>query len=140
MTIWQLNEDILRFLLTEWLEWKDLSALDVAYLNKKDRTTVWLSSLTHLTIPTRFDSLSLSHERTQSFYQWLTHRRVFCIEGFPVPLDLLNNLLVDKEEDDDLDFIKSSHYYSVLHSIKIVSGKNADSQVGSNLSVFLRQC
>eukprot|EP00981_Chlorochromonas_danica_P007055 scaffold1537_cov162-Ochromonas_danica.AAC.13 len=61
MSIWQqLNQDILHYLFTEWLEWKDLSAMDIAYLKKKDRKTFWLSSLTHLTIPTSQYRQSLS--------------------------------------------------------------------------------
>eukprot|EP00981_Chlorochromonas_danica_P011072 scaffold3715_cov249-Ochromonas_danica.AAC.1 len=70
--MWKLPRDILHSVYGEWLEWKDLTRLDVACVEKTDREA-WLSSLTDLRI-SRGD-VSLSDDEMRMFSMWLVNRK-----------------------------------------------------------------
>lgn len=82
--LWTLHQDILHCLYSEWLEWKDLSTMDIACLSPVDRDS-WLSSLSHLRIVCdvfeRLPPLSI-----KSLFQWIGHRQVHLIDSLEVRL------------------------------------------------------
>eukprot|EP00981_Chlorochromonas_danica_P002927 scaffold600_cov193-Ochromonas_danica.AAC.3 len=116
MSVWQLNRDILHSVYSEWLGWKDLSRLDIAFVEKNIRV-VWLTSLTDLRMHGRLARKKLLPDNKISmFYVWLRCRKVYCIEGFPVRLGVLEDLVRG------LDLIANC---PILRSIEIERWKNA---------------
>eukprot|EP00981_Chlorochromonas_danica_P002783 scaffold539_cov187-Ochromonas_danica.AAC.4 len=118
MTLWQLPRDVLHYVYIDWLEWEDLSGLDIACTGKTDRD-LWLSSLTDLWIPTG-------------------RRKIYLREGFDVILTALHNVV---------EGIDVKSYCPALRSVKIEIGKTAQfsnhrvfSQFETNLSTFFGHC
>eukprot|EP00981_Chlorochromonas_danica_P005048 scaffold1016_cov175-Ochromonas_danica.AAC.6 len=144
MSVWQLNRDILHCVYAEWLVWRDLSVLDVACVGKEDREA-WLSSLASLRKTNSFMERGFSDrkgmlysdkidqclfdEAIKRLYGWLASRRVFCVEGFPLRLPLLEEV--------------QRFHCPALQSIVIEQvwfSSSYSSQVERLLSVFLAQC
>eukprot|EP00981_Chlorochromonas_danica_P004063 scaffold769_cov178-Ochromonas_danica.AAC.6 len=134
--IWQLPGDILHSVYSEWLGWKDVSRLDVACVGKSDRE-VWLTSLTDLRIFNALDYCWVSDGKLSLFYNWLKSRRVFCVEDFPVSVNVLEDLMVGG--------LDMESYCPALRSIYIRRGSGIKSnpdvdEVKDNLSDFLSHC
>eukprot|EP00981_Chlorochromonas_danica_P008398 scaffold2180_cov194-Ochromonas_danica.AAC.5 len=134
--IWQLPGDILHSVYSEWLEWEDLSRLDVACVGKSDRE-VWLTSLTDLRIFHALGTFRVSDAELRLFYIWLKSRRVFCVEDFPVSVNVLEDLMVGG--------LDMESYYPALRSFHISRGSGIKSnpdvdEVKDNLSDFLSHC
>eukprot|EP00981_Chlorochromonas_danica_P004083 scaffold784_cov229-Ochromonas_danica.AAC.3 len=88
--VWCLPRDVLHSVYSEWLEWKDLSRLDIACVGKSGRE-VWLSSSTDLRVLKGFSSVS--DDKMAMFYKWLGSRKVFCVNEFVAKLDDLELLV-----------------------------------------------
>eukprot|EP00981_Chlorochromonas_danica_P006396 scaffold1377_cov198-Ochromonas_danica.AAC.9 len=134
MSIMWMPTDILRSVYGEWLGWEDLARLDVACVEKNHREA-WLSSLTDLRI-SRGD-VSLSDDEMRMFSMWLVNRKVLYVEGFPVSVSVLEDLVGG-----GLDIMES--YCPALRSIEIdtrlTSDLSKEEELKSNLSVFLSHC
>eukprot|EP00981_Chlorochromonas_danica_P005868 scaffold1206_cov184-Ochromonas_danica.AAC.5 len=93
------------------VEMEGLSILDIACVKKNEREE-WLTSLTDLRITQRLTTKKLfSDDTLRIFYTWLADRKVFCVEGFPVSVDVIADLvggLLDMES-----------YFPTLRSIDI---------------------
>eukprot|EP00981_Chlorochromonas_danica_P008472 scaffold2200_cov240-Ochromonas_danica.AAC.1 len=87
--MWKLSKDILHSVYGEWLGLKDVSRLDRACVGNKDREA-WLSSLIGLKMTTSCESFG---RKMSLYYTWLGSRGVFCVEEFPVRLDVLEDLV-----------------------------------------------
>eukprot|EP00981_Chlorochromonas_danica_P011295 scaffold3849_cov264-Ochromonas_danica.AAC.9 len=129
--MWQLPRDILHSVYSEWLEWEDMSELDIACVENTDRDA-WLSSLTDLRM-----TQTLFDENLITFYIWLYNRKIFWIENFWVTVPILQDFLNCHVD------LKSS-LCPVIHSIEIdivlvVKDHNL-SQVKKNLSIFFSHC
>eukprot|EP00981_Chlorochromonas_danica_P003432 scaffold654_cov207-Ochromonas_danica.AAC.17 len=107
----------------KWLEWKDLSRLDIACVGKSIREE-WLNSLTYLRISYAFESVSNTklmilfkyrNIKVRIFYEWLRSRKVFFVEDFPIGLDFLEDLVT---------VLDMEYYCPVLRSIKILACNN----------------
>eukprot|EP00981_Chlorochromonas_danica_P013233 scaffold5987_cov222-Ochromonas_danica.AAC.3 len=126
--MWKLPTDILHSVYGEWLGWGDLARLDIACVEKNHREA-WLSSLTDLRISR--GGVSLSDAKKRMFCRWLVNRKVLCVEGFPVSVSVLEDLVGGV-----LDIMES--YCPALRSIEIDTGiwylRKFD------LSVFLSHC
>eukprot|EP00981_Chlorochromonas_danica_P007148 scaffold1577_cov284-Ochromonas_danica.AAC.5 len=137
MNFWQLPQHALHSTYSEWLEWEDLSALDIACVGQTDRQ-VWLSSIADLHIECGLIFQGrIPADKLINLYQWLGKRKVL-VDGFLVRLDVLQHLI------EGLD-VKS--YCPGLHSVQIFGGRMYDnlsncsySQVEDNLSVFFSHC
>eukprot|EP00981_Chlorochromonas_danica_P014505 scaffold8120_cov178-Ochromonas_danica.AAC.2 len=134
--IWQLPGDILHSVYSEWLGWKDVSRLDVACVGKSDRE-VWLTSLTDLRIFNAVGIDEVSDVELRLLYIWLKSRRVFCVEDFPVSVNVLEDLMVGG--------LDMESYCPALRSITIRKWSgikiNPDvDEVKDNLSDFLSHC
>eukprot|EP00981_Chlorochromonas_danica_P012704 scaffold5304_cov99-Ochromonas_danica.AAC.1 len=134
--IWHLPGDILHSVYSEWLGWKDVSRLDVACVSKSDRE-VWLTSLTDLKIFNAVDINRVSDGNLRLLYIWLKSRRVFCVEDFPVSVNVLEDLMVGG--------LDMESYCPALRSIMIWGWydyeRNPDvDEVKDNLSDFLSHC
>eukprot|EP00981_Chlorochromonas_danica_P004735 scaffold954_cov173-Ochromonas_danica.AAC.21 len=53
---------------------------------------VWLTSLTNLRISQAHHRNAL-YSKVTIFYKWLGSRNVFCVEGFPIRLDIVKDLV-----------------------------------------------
>eukprot|EP00981_Chlorochromonas_danica_P013164 scaffold5931_cov173-Ochromonas_danica.AAC.2 len=129
--VWQLPRDILHSIYSEWLEWEDLSCLDVACVEKNERE-VWLTSLTDLRMSTAF----AFNGSMRIFYEWLRSRNVFYVEAFPIRVDVLEDLVA---------VLDMESCCPTLRSIEIETWSNDRSvsyisHVKSNLSVILSHC
>eukprot|EP00981_Chlorochromonas_danica_P006517 scaffold1406_cov182-Ochromonas_danica.AAC.3 len=134
--IWQLPRDILHSVYSEWLGWKDVSRLDVACVGKSDRE-VWLTSLTDLRIFHTFDINRVSDGLARLFYVWLKSRRVFCVEDFPVSVNVLEDLMgggLDMES-----YCPSLRSITIRRWYGFKSNPDVD-EVKVNMSVFLSHC
>eukprot|EP00981_Chlorochromonas_danica_P009653 scaffold2798_cov160-Ochromonas_danica.AAC.22 len=127
--------DILHSVYSEWLGWKDVSRLDVACVGKSDRE-VWLTSLTDLKMFNALGINRVSGGKLRFYYIWLKSRRVFCVEDFPVSVNVLQDLVggLDMES-----------YCPALRSIIISRWYGNESnpdvdEVKGNLSDFLSHC
>eukprot|EP00981_Chlorochromonas_danica_P008404 scaffold2187_cov182-Ochromonas_danica.AAC.5 len=127
--ILQLPRDIIHSVYSDWLEWKDLSRLDRACVEKNEREE-WLTSLTSLKISRKFDSVS--NIILTIFYKWLGSRNVFCVEDFPVRLDVLEDLVT---------VLDMEAYCPTLRSI-VIKASSSDENISNkiHLSVFLSHC
>eukprot|EP00981_Chlorochromonas_danica_P013311 scaffold6125_cov262-Ochromonas_danica.AAC.3 len=110
--IFQLPEDILHCVYSEWLGWKDLSQLDIACAGQSTRNE-WLTSLGGVRMSRRLGNIS-----DDIFYVWLGKHRVFCLEGFPM---LLGRGLQYIVKELGLDFFET--YCPAIHSIEILPGR-----------------
>eukprot|EP00981_Chlorochromonas_danica_P013415 scaffold6314_cov273-Ochromonas_danica.AAC.28 len=173
--IWQLPRDILHSIYSEWLGWKDLSQLDIACVGKTVRE-IWLSSLTNLRVrgctgicnetmtndnnlvPPRSGRKSLkdddddnSMNKMKIFYFWLISHQIFCIERFPVKLNILQYLVKG---------LDLQTYCPTIQTIEITKGggrrrccktssiisddddcySSNTMMISNNLSVFLSHC
>eukprot|EP00981_Chlorochromonas_danica_P007184 scaffold1594_cov171-Ochromonas_danica.AAC.19 len=135
MSVWQLNRDILHSIYSEWLRWDHLPRLDIACIEKTDREE-WLSSLIDLRM--RGSLKEMSRSRLKKFYMWLNTRQVFCVEEFPVRLEILRDLMEE---------LNWKSHCPIIRSIKIVRGELHHapgsynlSLLEWNLSVFIRLC
>eukprot|EP00981_Chlorochromonas_danica_P010061 scaffold2983_cov208-Ochromonas_danica.AAC.2 len=134
--IWQLPGDILHSVYSEWLGWKDVSRLDVACVGKSDRE-VWLTSLADLKIFNAVDIYRVSDDNLRLLYIWLKSRRVFCVEDFPVSVNVLEDLMVGG--------LDMESYCPALRSIVLRRRYDYESdpdvdEVKDNLSDFLSHC
>eukprot|EP00981_Chlorochromonas_danica_P014090 scaffold7305_cov178-Ochromonas_danica.AAC.5 len=131
--MWQLPKGILAIFYGEWLGLKDLSRLDVACVEKNDREP-WLSSLNDLRISR--GEVGVSNDKVDIFSIWLVNRKVLCVEGFPLSVNVLEDLV------GGLDAVES--YCPALRSIEIdtrtTSDLSKEEQLKSNLSVLLSHC
>eukprot|EP00981_Chlorochromonas_danica_P004059 scaffold769_cov178-Ochromonas_danica.AAC.2 len=138
--IWQLPDDILHSVYSEWLGWEDLSHLDIACVGQSTRKE-WLTSLGGVRMSRRPGDIS-----DDIFYVWLGNRRVFCLEWFPVRLGHGLQYLVEEE---GLDFLET--YCPAIHSIEISPGRMMNthdhhhgtikvSELKHHLTVFLSHC
>eukprot|EP00981_Chlorochromonas_danica_P005867 scaffold1206_cov184-Ochromonas_danica.AAC.4 len=133
----KLPEDILHAVYSEWLEWKDLSMLDIACMKKNEREE-WLTSLSDLKMTQPLATKYVfSNHAMKVFYKWLGNRRVFCVKGFVVMPDVLEDLAGG--------LLEMESYCPTLRSIDIYTwcsnyGNSDISQDESNLSVFLSHC
>eukprot|EP00981_Chlorochromonas_danica_P005309 scaffold1061_cov182-Ochromonas_danica.AAC.1 len=130
----QLPKDILHNIYSEWLEWKDLTSLDSACVEKNEREE-WLTSLTSLKKSCMYE---IWNSKLILFYEWLSSRNVFCVEGFPIKVDYLEDLVT---------VFDMESYCPLLRSIEIerwiINGIISDislTQVERNLSLFLSHC
>eukprot|EP00981_Chlorochromonas_danica_P008123 scaffold2028_cov181-Ochromonas_danica.AAC.1 len=137
--LWKLPRDILHSVYGEWLEWKDLSRLDVACLGKSIRK-VWLNSLTDLRLMTgkltNEYNAQLSGNTMKILYKWLESRRVFCVGDFLLSLDIIQDLVK---------VLNMDSFCPVLRSIEIRrldSYKNIRDycQLENSLIIFLSHC
>eukprot|EP00981_Chlorochromonas_danica_P003416 scaffold654_cov207-Ochromonas_danica.AAC.1 len=133
--IWQLPGDILHSVYSEWLGWKDVSRLDVACVGKSDRE-VWLTSLTYLKM---FNSLGINRVfdgKLSLFYNWLKSRSVFCVEDFPVSVNVLEDLVGGLDMESYCPVIRS-----IVMKRRYGNESNPDvDEVKDNLSDFLSHC
>eukprot|EP00981_Chlorochromonas_danica_P005870 scaffold1206_cov184-Ochromonas_danica.AAC.7 len=135
--IWQLPEDILHRIYSEWLEWKDLSMLDIACVKKNERE-LWLTSLSDLKMTQTLatNNIFWNVVKMRVFYKWLRSHRVFWVEGFVVMVDALEVCL---------EVLDVESFCPALHSIEIDRFSNDKTipdivQLESNLSLFLSHC
>eukprot|EP00981_Chlorochromonas_danica_P015121 scaffold10609_cov199-Ochromonas_danica.AAC.2 len=140
--IWQLPEDILRILYSEWLEWKDLAGLDIACVEKSERGE-WLTFIADLRMTQRLTTNYIfSNDEMRIFYNWMRSHRVFCVEGSVVMPDVLEDLvggLLDMES--YCPTLRSIDIYTWSDDRSISDDDQSDiDQVKNNLSVFLSYC
>eukprot|EP00981_Chlorochromonas_danica_P011623 scaffold4164_cov190-Ochromonas_danica.AAC.1 len=132
--IWQLPEDILHSIYSEWLEWKDLSMLDIACVEKNEREE-WLTSLSDLKMSGELEDDRLWGDKMTMFYKWVGSRKVYFVERFPLRLDVLDDLAAALD-------LKS--YCPTLRSIVIERGGGfhlpGRSELDSILSMFFSHC
>eukprot|EP00981_Chlorochromonas_danica_P016242 scaffold16264_cov338-Ochromonas_danica.AAC.1 len=134
-TVWCLSGDILHSVYSEWLEWKDLTKLDIACVEKNTRK-LWLTSLTDLMMTRGWFLVDLPRYKMRLFYAWLGSRKVFCAGGLVFRLDVLEDLVT---------VLDMEYYCPALQSIEIerwsINKTTPDvSHVESNLSVLLSHC
>eukprot|EP00981_Chlorochromonas_danica_P011080 scaffold3727_cov259-Ochromonas_danica.AAC.3 len=134
MSVLQFLGDILHDVYSEWLDWKDLSRLDVACVGK-DRE-LWLTSLGGLKM--RNWTGFLPEEKMTELYAWLSYRQVLCVEDFPVTLGALQNLV---------ERLNLNSYCPAIRSIQILDDTVYNglifsncSELRNNLSIFLSHC
>eukprot|EP00981_Chlorochromonas_danica_P014887 scaffold9354_cov192-Ochromonas_danica.AAC.1 len=129
----QLPRDILHNIYSEWLGWKDLSRLDKAFVKKSEREE-WLTSLTDLR-SSKLDPYT-SDNSMQMFIKWLVSRKVYCVDDFPIGVDVLEDLMT---------VLDMESYCPALRSIEItrwsINQHSSDvTHVENNLSIFLSHC
>eukprot|EP00981_Chlorochromonas_danica_P003440 scaffold654_cov207-Ochromonas_danica.AAC.25 len=137
-----LPEDILHSVYSEWLRWKDLSMLDIACVKKNERGES-LSSLSDLRILRTLRKVPNSKLRI--FYEWLMCRRVFCVEDFPIRLDVIEDLVTVLDMESYCPLLRSieitrwsiNEYYSYNSQGVTVWMSNFDSDIV--LSVLIEQ-
>eukprot|EP00981_Chlorochromonas_danica_P002795 scaffold539_cov187-Ochromonas_danica.AAC.16 len=134
MSVWQLPGDILHCVYSEWLKWKDLPSMDVACMGKSDRE-MWLTSVIDLRMTQKpFRGWQPLNRNMEIFYKWLGNRRIFCVEGFPISLEVLTDLVV---------CLDLRSYFPTIRSIDIKGScrtHNDDSHLESNLALFFSHC
>eukprot|EP01039_Chlorochromonas_danica_P007550 gene7548-8350_t len=85
--------DLCHLVLREWIEWRDLSCLDIAYLGSSRRLG-WLTQISSLAVTQPpASSISTDDESLAIFYAWLFSRNVVACESFPVRLRVLTQAL-----------------------------------------------
>eukprot|EP00981_Chlorochromonas_danica_P010272 scaffold3074_cov108-Ochromonas_danica.AAC.1 len=130
--IWLLPEDILHSIYSEWLEWKDLSMLDIACVEKNEREE-WLTSLSDLKMTQRLEGKGFIFDHNMSiFYKWLKSHKVLFVEEFPVRLTVLKDLMGELSDMESL--------CSGIRSIVINDSANIYDKFENDLSVFLSHC
>eukprot|EP00981_Chlorochromonas_danica_P015226 scaffold10968_cov170-Ochromonas_danica.AAC.3 len=129
--VWCLPEDILHSIYSEWLRWKDLSMLDIAYVKKSARK-VWLTSIEDLRMTQR---CYLRPDIMRIFYRWLADHKVLCVDGFVVRLSIIEDLVA---------VFDMESFCPALRSIEIANWSSDVisniSQFENNLSAFLSHC
>eukprot|EP00981_Chlorochromonas_danica_P010863 scaffold3486_cov185-Ochromonas_danica.AAC.10 len=120
--IWQLPEDILHNIYSDWLEWKDLSMLDIACVEKSEREE-WLTSLTDLRITRPLKYIRMSDNAVKIFYRWLMTRKTYnpTVQLFvPLKIEKWN---INEHTSDDLSQIENNFpiFMSHCHNLQEVT-------------------
>eukprot|EP00981_Chlorochromonas_danica_P002821 scaffold549_cov174-Ochromonas_danica.AAC.5 len=136
MLLLLLDEHVGSVILSQWLGWQDLSALDTVCLGHCRKH--WLVSISKLTMSRAMVTRRIPSDKNMTiFYNWLASREVFLTKSFPVRLSLLDDLLILFDR-------SSSSYCSAIRSISIRRDSIKSStdliSIEHGLSAWIRRC